>query len=74
MADDAVGLLDALGLYRAHVVGASLGGMIAQMMAITYPERVRATTDKPRGGGGVDRGIPEDHRLTRLPDGRGLGP
>ncbi|MGH3826800.1 MAG: hypothetical protein ACRDQX_06455 [Pseudonocardiaceae bacterium] len=34
----------------------------------------RATTDTPRGGGGVDRGISEDHLLPRLPDGRGLGP
>jgi pimeloyl-ACP methyl ester carboxylesterase len=42
MAEDAVGLLDALRIASAHVVGASLGGMVAQLMAIRHPTRVRS--------------------------------
>lgn len=42
MADDAVAVLDAEGIDRAHVVGASMGGVISQILAIRHPSRVRS--------------------------------
>lgn len=44
LADDAVGLLDALEIPAAHVVGASMGGMVAQTLAIRHPDRVLSLT------------------------------
>jgi pimeloyl-ACP methyl ester carboxylesterase len=44
MADDAVGLMDALRVERAHIVGASMGGMIAQLVAINHPDRTKSLT------------------------------
>ena len=56
MARDAIGLLDAIGVDRAHVVGASMGGMIAQILAIEHPERVKSLTSIMSTTG--DRALP----------------
>ena len=58
LAADAVGLLDHLGIDRAHVVGASMGGMIVQTMAIEYPERVLTMTSMMSSTGERDFGQP----------------
>ena len=56
MSDDALSLLSVLGIERAHVVGSSMGGMIAQTMAIEHPERLltltsmMSTTGEPEFG------------------------
>jgi pimeloyl-ACP methyl ester carboxylesterase len=66
MADDAFGLLDALGLERAHVVGVSMGGMIAQTMAIAHPERLRSLTSIMSTTGDREVGNPTPEALTLL--------
>lgn len=44
MAQDTVGLLDALNIQTAHIVGVSMGGMISQIIAANYPERIKSLT------------------------------
>lgn len=52
MADDALGVLDALGVERAHVVGASMGGMIAQRLAASAPRRMASLVSIMSSSGG----------------------
>jgi pimeloyl-ACP methyl ester carboxylesterase len=58
MAADATGLMDHLGIGSAHVVGASMGGMIAQTIAIRYPERVRSLVSIMSSTGNRWLGLP----------------
>src|SRR5829696_2251783 len=66
MARDTVGLLDALGLGRAHLVGASMGGMIAQTVAIEHPERVLSLTSIMSTTGDRAVGAPSQEALAVL--------
>ena len=59
MADDATGLLDHLGIQKAHIVGASMGGMIAQHIAMRYPARVLSLTSIMATTGGRFVGQPK---------------
>ncbi|WP_062479795.1 alpha/beta fold hydrolase [Variovorax boronicumulans] len=60
MALDSLGVLDALGIARAHIVGASMGGMIAQRIAATAPERTASLVSIMSSSGA--RGLPGPRR------------
>jgi pimeloyl-ACP methyl ester carboxylesterase len=66
MADDVAGLMDALDMDRAHVVGASLGGMVAQTVAIRHPKRVQSLTSIMSHTGGRTAVVPMPRALNSL--------
>lgn len=66
MAADAVGLIRALELDSAHLVGMSLGGMIVQLAAIEHPERVRSLTSISSTTGDPRVGQPSDEALAAM--------
>lgn len=66
MAADAVGLLDVLNIDTAHIVGASMGGMIGQTIAINYPERVKTLTSIMSSTGNPELPEPEPEALSIL--------
>lgn len=72
MAADGIGLLDALGIEKAHIVGASMGGMIAQTVAAAWPQRTRSLVSiySTSGRPGLPIGKPEAlAMLTARPEG-----
>jgi pimeloyl-ACP methyl ester carboxylesterase len=66
MAADGMALLDHLGIESAHIVGASMGGMIVQTMAIEHPTRVRTLTSIMSTTGDIDVGQPEPDAMQAL--------
>lgn len=66
LADDAVGLMDAIGIASAHVVGASMGGMIAQLVAIRHPQRVRSLVSIMSTTGNRQVGRPTPRMALRM--------
>lgn len=66
LADDAAGLLDTLDLAAAHVMGASMGGMIAQTLAIRHPARVLTLTSVMSTTGEPDVGQPSPEAMGML--------
>ncbi|MBT94698.1 MAG: alpha/beta hydrolase [Acidimicrobiaceae bacterium] len=66
MALDAIGLLDHLDIPTAHILGASMGGMIAQTLAIEHPKRVRSLTSIMSATGNPDDFTPTEEALSAL--------
>lgn len=66
MAADVVGVLDAVGVERAHVVGVSMGGMIAQALAIGHTSRVTSMTSVMSTTGNRRVGAPSPRLVRKL--------
>jgi pimeloyl-ACP methyl ester carboxylesterase len=66
LAADAVGLLDQLGIRAAHVVGASMGGMIAQLIAVNHPDRVLSLVSIMSTTGNRRVGRPNPRQALRM--------
>jgi len=74
MAEDTVGLLDALGLESAHVLGVSMGGCIAQELALSFPQRVRGLVLGCTTCGGSEALTTPEHIMQWYADPAGMSP
>lgn len=66
MANDTIGLMDALNIEKAHIIGMSMGGFIAQEIAITYPERVEKLVLCSTNCGGSKQVLPSNEVIQKM--------
>ena len=67
MSDDAIAVLDAIGVDKAHLVGVSMGGMIAQTMVIEHPERILSLTSIMSTTGNPEVGAAKPELMMKMP-------
>ena len=67
MSDDAIAVLDAVGVEKAHLVGVSMGGMIAQTMVIEHPERISSLTSIMSTTGNPEVGAAKPELMMQMP-------
>ena len=74
MAEDTVNLMDKLGLDRAHVLGASMGGCVAQELALGFPQRVKGLVLACTTCGGSEALTTPEHIMQWYADSSGMSP
>ncbi len=73
-ADDTAGLMEALGIHNAHILGISMGGYVAQELALKYPDKVRSLILGCTGCGGNRAVLMSEERMNKFTANEGLSP